>query len=296
MSTQSLVNAQTALLLGASIEDRRDWIERDHWVNTEVASVALQHMESLFRSQRRLRPRCMQIVGGPGMGKSCILKQFSEAHPVVSTDDALRLQRPVLLVNVTTKGQGVGDLRQVFMKALWPDAWDSQLMCRPSDLDASLRAQGVRVALLDEVGSLLKCGPKLHERMLGELRRISHDHQINLVAAAAEGLSHAFAMDAQLQTRFQRIVTIPRWAENQAFRNFLYSYEQHLPFPYRSELDSKQIVEWLLKHCANTEDVVDSIQDAALHALGDGCRRVRLAHFKKVLGDAPPPITFRSCA
>jgi energy-coupling factor transporter ATP-binding protein EcfA2 len=292
----ALVNAQTRSKIDAPIEERKGWIEQDHWVDTVTTGVAFKSMESLLLSHRRLRPRCLQIIGAPGMGKSTILQAFARLHPVVETDDPLRLQRPVLLVNVTNQGRGISDLREAFMKALWPAAWDAQLASRPSDLDASLRAQGVRLALLDEVGELLKCGPKVHERVLGEIRRISHEHRINLVAAAVEGLSHAFVLDAQLQTRFQRIVTITRWSETQQFRNFLYGYEQYLPFPQRSDLDSQRIVKWLLKHCRSTEDVIASIQDAALYALGDGSSRVRLAHFRKTLQETPPPITLRYCA
>lgn len=297
MSMAAQLNGQTSPLLMASVAERKAWIEQDHWVHTDTSQIAFRWMESLLLSHRRLRPRCMQIVAAAGMGKTALLKAFAEQHPVVTTEDPLRLQRPVLLVNATIEGRGVGELRQVILKGLWPDATQIGYQQSALDLDASLRAQGVRVLALDEAGELLKCGPALHGRILGELRRITHELHINIVAASVEGMSHAFKQDEQLQSRFKKIIKIPTWTESQEFRDFVFGLEQFLPFPNRSLLDRRQLVQWLLRYCRNTEDVVGYIQDAALHALGQGASHVALEHFELARTEVdPPPITLQVSA
>lgn len=297
MSTPAILSAETSAIMSRSVAERKAWIEQDHWVNTDTGDVSMKYMESLLFSHRRLRPRCMQIIAESGMGKSALLQTFASLHPVIKSEDPIRLQRPVLLANATVEGRGVGEFRASIMRAAWPDAYHSDFGCSAGDLDATLRAQDVRVILLDELGEVLKCGPSTHRRILGELRRITHDLHINVVAASVEGLSHALKQDPQLHSRFRIVIKIPAWTESQKFRNFVFGLEQFLPLPERSFLDSMRIVRWLLRYSKNTEDIVDFIQDAALYALDEDAPCVSLDHFKqarKTIG--PPPITLKHCA
>ena len=180
------------------------------------------------------------------------------------------------------------------MRSAWPDDYHNNDRYTVSELDATLMAQDVRLILIDELAEILKCGLSMHRKILGELRRITHDLQINIVAASVKGLTHALNLDAQLETRFRRVVEIPPWVESQQFRNFVFGLEHFLPFAKRSFLDGTEVTQWLLLHSKNTEDVVNLIKDAALVALGEDAPAVTLGHLKEAGRAAgPPPITLK---
>lgn len=250
-------------------------------------------MEYLLRSERVRRPRSMQIVAAAGMGKSSILQEFESLHPVVRTEDPLRMQRRVLLANATHAGAGVNGLRRAVMRGAWPDAKyfpDGQ-----DDLDGTLKSQGVRLILIDETGDLMKSTPAVQKRLLTELKRINNDLRINIASAAVEGLDHVIKQDEQLFTRFRPVIKIPEWTESQEFRNFLYGLERFLPFPERSFLDRLEMLRWLLRYYrGNTNDTVISIHDAALWAIHRNARFVALEDFEKArTATEPPPIFYK---
>jgi len=283
-------------LLSGSPAERAAFVQRDCWVHTATTSRAFQWMEYLLRSQRVRRPQCMQIVAAAGMGKSSILQEFSNLHPVVRTEDPLRMQRPVLLANATDVGSGASGLRRAIMRGAWPDA--KYFPDGRDDLDATLMSQGIRLILLDETGDLMKSTPAVQKRLLTELKRINNDLRINIASAAVEGLDHAVRQDEQLFTRFKPIIRIPAWTESQEFRNFLYGLERFLPFPKRSFLDQPGMLRWLLRYCrGNTNDIVMSIHEAALWAIHRNARFVAMEDFEKArMATEPPPICFEVAA
>ena len=280
-------------LLCASLAERAAFVQRDCWVHTPTTSRAFQWMEYLVRSERVRRPRCMQIVAAAGMGKSSILQEFENLHPVIRTEDPLRMQRRVLLANATDVGAGASGLRRAVMRGAWPDA--KHFPDGRDDLDATLRSQGVRVILLDETGDLMKSTPSVQKRLLTELKRINHDLRINIVSAAVEGLDHVIKQDEQLFTRFRPIIKIAEWAESQEFRNFLYGLERFLPFPERSFLDRLEMLRWLLRYCrGNTNDIVMSIHEAALWAIHRNARFVAQEDFEMTrTATEPPPAYYK---
>lgn len=280
-------------LLGASPGERAAFVQKDCWVHTATTSRAFQWMEYLLRSERVRRPRCMQIVAAAGMGKSSILQEFSNLHPVIRTEDPLRMQRPVLLANATDVGTGASGLRRAVMRGAWPGA--KYFPDKQDDLDATLTSQGVRLILLDETGDLMKSTPAVQKRLLTELKRINHELRINIASAAVEGLDHAIRQDEQLFTRFKPIIKIVEWTESQELRNFLYGLERFLPFPERSFLDRPEMLRWLLRYYrGNTNDIVVSIHEAALWAIHRNACFVALEDFEKArTGATPPPIFYK---
>jgi hypothetical protein len=166
-------------------------------------------------------------------------------------------------------------------------------MCSAEDCDDTLVAQGVRELLLDESGDLTKSGASQHKFALVEIKRISNEHRINIVAATVSGLDNALKLDAQLYSRFRKRLVIPLWTESQDFRQFLCGYETFLPFPERSYLDSKLRVQWLLRYGeSNTDAILELVKKAALFALGRNARYVMDEDFESALNSpTPPPVT-----
>jgi hypothetical protein len=180
-------------------------------------------------------------------------------------------------------------LHDAVLKGLWPKASEEKVWYGCS-METGLTRAKVKVILVDEAGELLSHGPREHLRLLSELRRITHQFGINIVAATTDALANAFDQDPQLKTRFRRRILLDSWRLSQNFRNFLYGIEQCLPFPTRSYLDQKAIVDWLLRNLeCSTGEVVETVKLASEYALASGAKCITLEHLKCTLdGNAPP--------
>lgn len=304
MSDESFLENETRVVLNKSPRDRLSWIQKEHWVNTRVSRMGFQWMEYLLRSERTERPNCLHIIGDSGMGKTALLRNFSELHPVVECADPLRMQRPVLRVFAKPEEKsgavaiGAASLRYLIMKAAWPGAKNVAAHCSVEECDDTLKKQGVRLLLIDEGGELSVAGKSSQIKTLSEVRGISTRLGINFAFATVEKYEHVFDMDDQLSKRVKRKIRIPLWEESQDFRDFLSGLEAYLPFPSRSYLDRYEMVKWLLLYGeGNTDAVVTWVSLAAMWALNRNADFVSVKDFEVAReASLPPPIAIRDAA
>jgi len=304
MSGESILENGTRDVLNKSPRDRLSWIQREHWVNTRASNVAFQWMEYLLRSERTERPECLHITGDSGRGKTALLRNFSELHPVFDSGDPLRKKRPVLRVVAKPEDRsgavatGAASLRYMIMRAAWPDARHLTNHCSVEECDETLKVQGVRLLLIDEGGELSIAGRSAQMKTLSEVRGISSRLSINIAFATVEKYEHVFDMDDQLSKRFKRKIRLPLWEESQDFRNFLSGLEAYLPFPERSHLDRQEMVKWLLLYGeGNTDAVVTLVRLAAMWAISREANFVSMNDFEMAReASLPPPIAIRDAA
>lgn len=276
-------------LLQASIQQKVDWIVADAWVHTPTTTVAFQWMAYMRRCGAVMRPPCLQIVADGGMGKTAALLAYAALHPVQQTpDDPLRLQRPVVYVECKPEHSGDKGVRHAILKACWPQA--SCIAGTEEEIDATLRAQGVRILLLDEFGELTKAGAAGHRRALSELKRLSNTARVGIVAATVTNLAHVLDVDQQFASRFKRKITIAPWALSNELRNFVYGLQRNLPFPERSQLDDSRCLP-LIAHRSegNTKEIVELVRLAALHALGVDAGYIAHDHLELAIDSPAPP-------
>lgn len=276
-------------LLGSSIDRKVDWIMADAWVHTPTTTIAFQWMAYMYRRGAVMRPPCLQIIADGGMGKTAVLLAFADLYPVQETlGDPLRLHRPIVYVECKPELSGEHGVRHAILKACWPRA--GHIAATEEELDATLRAQGVCMLLLDELGELTKAGVASHRRALSELKRISNSAHVGVVAATVTNLAHVLDVDQQFANRFKRKITITPWALSDDLRNFVYSLQRNLPFPEPSQLDGPDCLPWLAQYSeGNTKEIVETIRLAALHALDAGDKQIDYRHLKAAIEcDAPP--------
>lgn len=276
-------------LLQATIVKKVDWILADTWVHTPTTTVAFQWMAYMHRCGAVMRPPCLQIIADGGMGKTAVLLAYAELYPVQETpDDPLRLQRSIVYVECKPELSGQWGVRHAILKACWPRA--KQIAGTEEEIDATLRAQGVRMLLLDEFGELTKAGVASHRRALSELKRLSNTARIGIVAATVTNLAHVLDVDQQFANRFKRKITIPPWALSNDLRCFVYGLQRNLPFPQRSQLDDSKCLPLIAQHSeGNTKEIVEVIRLAALHALGVGAKHIEYDHLKLAINSTSPP-------
>lgn len=289
MSVPAEISEEARRLLDAPVNVKIDWILADAWVQTPSTSAAFQWMAYMYRCGPVIRPPCLQITADGGMGKTAILLAFAALYPVQeTTDDPLRLRRPVVYAECKAENHGVVGVRHAILKACWPKA--NKFDFSEEEIDDTLFAQGVRVIQLDEFGELTKAGAASHRRALSELKRISNRARVGFAAATVSNLAHVLDVDQQFANRFKRKIVIPPWALSPDLRNFVFGLEHNLPFPERSFLDGPECLPWIAQQSeGNTKEIVDLIRLAALHALDADASCMNLAHLKLAAEDPLPP-------
>ena len=281
---------KTATIVAGTLADRARWIQKDHWVNTPASRAIIQWSEYMVRSGRVSRPICMQIAGGPGTGKTELLKVIEALHPIEKYTNPLRWVRPVLRIGPSLGDEGIYGLYKTILASAWPEARALDGRCSRIRCDDTLRSQHVRVLLIDEAIDLLACGPSNQKKLLAEFKRFGTDLSLNIVCASVEGLEHAIELDRQLKSRFVCTFRLSPWKETQEFRNFLHGFEMYLPFSRPSELDSQAMVKWLLSHSnGSMGEVTLLIKLAALFALDRRGDYVSIDDFETAHNSELPP-------
>lgn len=282
------LDPDTASLLKRAPVERAAWIQADHWVPTKTTRYAFQWMEYMFRSERCLRPMCMQVIGAGGGGKSALLTNYAAHHPAQMDAELTRATRPVLLVDCLGCAEGPKGLCNAIARAAWPGIRPG-LNYSMDFVEETLMRQQVRLLLLDEAADVLVCGPALHKRVLSQIKLLNTRLQINIVTATVHGMDHAFAADKQLHSRFARKIEIQPWKEDQECRNFLVGFERFLPFSKPSRLDSASMLEVLLKAPKTMDQMLSTIKIGALWALSEKATHITSKHLERAADDPEPP-------
>lgn len=231
--------------------------------------AALKWLRHMYRHEYgRDRPLSLHLIGESGMGKSRVLRHYTEQFEGRERDTCGF--RPQHILHVEAPADG--DFRKLCERMLtrclpgFTPARPSRYVERIGDV---LQKAGVRQVLIDEAGNLLNAGRSTQQQTLATLKRLTN-LGITLGIATTENMRNVLAADEQLHSRFRQ-VQLPRWNESEEFRALLAGLEAQLPFARRSYLDSQAVVRWLLSNrYATTGAVVDLVRDATLRVLARG--------------------------
>ncbi|TXN17297.1 hypothetical protein FV219_00290 [Methylobacterium sp. WL122] len=276
------------VLVDRSRQERIEFVQSDQWIGYPAANAAMDRLESLLTQARSPRMESGLLVGNAGNGTTTILETFAARHgdPQRLRDAEGRPSHRPLPVMVITIPREAGDA------AVWTAILD-RLRCAPPRKAEALKPYAcaimdqmqVRMLILDEVHSIASLRPSAQRDRLRLIAGLADDLRLAIVAAGNSQAQAVLANDPQTAGRFTPFV-LPRWQNNQDFRDFLASYERLLPLPEPLRLTEQAPLEALLAASGGIlGHVVRILRRAATAAIRDGRLYIDLRLIEATIDD-----------
>ena len=256
------------------------------FIPTRDCVVALRWMSYQRRySSGFSRAHGTLVVGAPGMGKSMLLGHYMSLHgqPYQSGDG--RRCRSAVAIEAPIDGDP-SRLRDSICHACLAGLGSVTLY--DSDVVSSLHSVRAKQLLIDEAGNLLHTGPRMQQKSLALLKKMSNAG-IAIVLATTTRLNTVIALDEQLNDRFRR-VELRSWIESNDLRSFLDAVERELPLPEPSYLSCPEIIRWIIgSGLTRTGVFMEVIFQACHRAFLKDWPCLSLKRMEEALDDPLPP-------
>ncbi|MBB3224466.1 TniB family NTP-binding protein [Pseudoduganella umbonata] len=219
-------------------DERDDFCKKDRWIGYERATQIMQQLDEVLLYPRTLRMPNVLIVGQSGNGKSAILKQFCDRHPVQITAAGDPVA-PVLPISMPE----TPDEAEIWSEILWAlgvshGERDSTKVPK-SNAKSVMKYANIRVLAIDEFNNLVYAGRRAAD-ILALIKGISNDLKISIVAAGTQAAINALNSEPQMKSRFEP-AALDRWRLDTTYLRFLASFERTLPLAEPSNLASREL-------------------------------------------------------
>jgi hypothetical protein len=241
-STAHLSEAARAALAHSDAQ-RITLIDRDLWIGYGRARDAHARLERILRSERRMRPDNLLIVGASNNGKTAIARRFLARHTIAENPDAERSRIETTLVQAPN-GPSIPQLLRSILTALGREPGPRPTSARlRAEVHGAMRDVGLRLLLIDDLHNIR--GSRIGG-MLVELREIGSITGVSIGAFATKEIAHVFRLDEQLANRFA-LLTLPRWQfDDLEYAQLLTTFERHLPLRRPSNLTGTDLARHIL--------------------------------------------------
>jgi hypothetical protein len=275
-------------LLRLTDEQRIARIDQDLWIGYSRARESLDLLEQIYRSERRIRPDNLLIVGATNNGKTAIARRFLSQHTLPEDPNSERATIPVAFI-LAPNGPLMSPLLSGILEALGraPTRRNTVAQLRQETYRA-MKDVGLRLLLIDDLHNVRGVGVG---RMLVELRNIGSATGVSLGAFATKEIAYILRQDEQMANRF-RLMTLPRWQfEDIEYAKLLATFEQRLPLWHKSKLTTPAIAQSIISAAGGLIGGITGIlRDAAAEAIRTGHERIDLTILKRVKATAPERI------
>lgn len=264
------IDAETVSYLSAPLNERVNFVMRDRWVGYDVAEKILRRMQSLLEMPKRVRMPNLLIIGEGGNGKTHILREFLQQHPVCDRPEANTASVPVVFLNSPSE-PNAGALAQRIIRAIGSPFHQSN--SKSGKILAAidqLRLVNARVLIIDEIHDVLSGSKSLE--VLKMLKDISNETRIPIIGAGTVVAQSALAVDSQLEQRFS-YEKIPFWSIDTTdkkldYQRFVKSLELKIPLPEPSNLFAEKKLSEIFDHAGGRiGDIANVVTEAAVLAL-----------------------------
>lgn len=218
-------------------------IDRDLWIGYGRAQDAHARLERILRSERRMRPDNLLVVGASNNGKTAIARRFHARHVEPEDPEAERSHIPVALIQAPN-GPRIAPLLTAIITALGraPVARRTTAQLR-TEAYTAMRDVGLRLLLIDDLHNIRGSGVGA---MLVELREIGSVTGVSLGCFATREIAYVLRQDEQLANRLEPFV-LPRWRIDDAdYLRLLATFARQLPLWRPSRLTDPDLAARIL--------------------------------------------------
>lgn len=223
---------------------RIEFARSDRWIAYPVARGVIDDLDQIIAYPTTQRPPCRLIVGRGDNGKTAVLRQFQQRHPITIRDDGSP-NAPVIAIGMPA----TPDLSQIWTEILQSCAITHRRSdpahAKYAQVLGALRYVKARVLLIDEFNNIVNARKGASDVLAG-LRKLSNDLNLSIVAAGTESAINSLSFDAQMRSRFKPLA-LTRWSLDVAYLSFLKTYEKLLPLPAASNLAGIELAQLLFK-------------------------------------------------
>lgn len=215
-------------VVGLSVEERIDFLDRPRWIGYPLANSIISRMRELMQKPQRPRMPNLLLVGEPNNGKTTIVRRFAELHGNGWVNEETEPVKPVIVAEAPPSADEKG-LYASILERFWAPyrATDSALKLRYQVMH-QMRACGVRLLIIDELHSLLAGSTVKQRETMNALKWLCNELMIPVVGVGTREAVRVLHMDPQHASRFDTL-TLPQWSLNQDFQRLLASFEKILP-------------------------------------------------------------------
>ncbi len=252
MTDQDHLNPATALFVDKPLQERLEWVRKDHFVYYPSAQACLDQLNWIFEQATYEKDKFpsdlegLTIIGDSGAGKTSIIEEFIRRYPQEhhTSHEVYPVAHCVLKDAVT----GLKGLYSSILAAFGhPYAESASLRLERVTIDQleevlvhTLRQTSTRLLFIDE---FQHAKGRNQQALLNQLKRTMLVSRVPFVPVGTPEVALVLNTDSQLADRcpIRDYSTLHYWSFDNDFRRFLAGYEQFLPFPEESGLSSREI-------------------------------------------------------
>ena len=282
------LNASARRLLVLDDAQRVACIDRDLWIGYGRAQEAHQRLDRILRSERRMRPDNLLLIGASNNGKTAIARRFHARHILPEDPAAERATIPVAFVQAPN-GPRIVPLLANILQALGREPTRRHTIAQlRSETYRAMQDVGLRLLLIDDLHSISGSGIG---PMLVDLRDLGSVTGVSLGCFATKDIAAILRRDEQLANRFE-LLTLPRWQlDDMDYAKLLATFAQQLPLRRPSRLTDPVLAQTILVAAGGLIGGIASLlRQAAVEAIRTGHECIDHAMLARANGSLPERI------
>jgi hypothetical protein len=257
-----------------SAEERIAKIQSRRFTEFPRCRVILDNLHEQIQQQAgTIKPNIL-VWGGPGQGKTTIMKKHLRDHPAVFKEQEGVRCMPVVGMEMPP----MCDVKWLYTHML--RAIDARITnSRGSIPDMAERIFklykliGVRQIVIDEAHNMLVGGDKQQRTMLSVMRHMSNELEIPIVLFGTQDAREALMHDPQLTRRF-RFIELPAWESGDEFLTLIGSILRALPLRRPSPLTARALKTLLSFSGGVTATLFEVMTNLGIDAIQSGEERI----------------------
>jgi hypothetical protein len=243
MSTEhsQKLTSTAQFFLNKSIEDRIKKCKEQVWIPYTQAQLIMDELEELFDYPKKDRMPNLLIVGDTNNGKSTILKQFIDKHPMYLEGCTII---PIIKITAPIAPSHNALYEKILDELLVPYGISESASRKEYQVKKILQDIQTKMIIIDEFQDIFHGDVRQQRKFLAGIKHLGNDLQIPIVAAGVWEVQSVMSADPQMANRFETL-KLKKWNPDIEFARLLASFESTLPLKEPSNLHSKELFKML---------------------------------------------------